>query len=121
MRTMPASYDCRAFGFEDKQSGLFYDEALNILLRGIIVDHMLQASVIHDGSDNETGRLGSSFHDGYRYPDWDLQHITHFPENILSLQGYLSWLNNPKTGYKQIKAYFKAKRLLEETLNQNNK
>ena len=114
---MPASYDCRAFGFEDKQSGLFYDEALNILLRGVIVDHMLQASVIHDGSDNKTGRPSFSFSQGYRYGDWDLQYITYFPENIQSLQGYLTFLNNPKTDFYKIKAYFKAKRLLEETLN----
>ncbi len=119
---MPASYDCRAFGIEDKSSGLFFDTALNILLRGVVVDYMLQASVVHSGSNSETGSYWTSgFSEGYRYNDWDLQHITYFPENINTLQGYLSWLNNPKTGYKQIKAYFKAKRLLEETLNQNNK
>lgn len=54
MRTMPGSYDLRAFGFTDGQEGLFYDSALNCLLRGKIVDTLLEATVIHGGSDYDS-------------------------------------------------------------------
>jgi len=116
MRTMPASYDCRAFGFEDGQSGLFYDSSTNILVRGKITDFMLDATVIHDGSDYDKGRYFAAFSHGYRYKDWDLYQMTYFPENILTLEGYLKFINNPRNTYKQINAYFKAKRLLIEAL-----
>jgi hypothetical protein len=116
MRTMPASYDCRAFGFTDGQEGLFYDESLNILLHGKVTDHMLNAVVVHDGSDTETGRPGTSFPDGYHYGDWDLQHITHFPKDITTLDGFMKWLMSDKTDYYRIRAYFKAKRIINEYL-----
>lgn len=118
---MPASYDCRAFGFEDGQSGLFYDTSLNILLRGRIIEFMLNATVVHDGSDYDKGRYFAAFSLGYKYDDWDLSQIIHFPEDILTMEGYLRFINNPNVTYKHMDAYFKAKRLLIESLTKINK
>lgn len=116
MRTMSPSYDCKFFGFKEGQEGLFYDSALNILLRGKIVDFMLQAEVIHGGNDIPNGRYFSAFSRGYKYIDWDLQYITWFPENILTYQGYMDWINDDKVTEKEIKGFIKGKRLLDETL-----
>ena len=114
-------YDCDAFGFVDGQEGLFYDPNLNILLKGKITDYMLDARVEHDGTDYENGCYFAGFTAGYRYKDWDLHSLVHFPNDILTLDGYLKWLNNPKIQFEQIKAYFKAKRLLVETLTPRTK
>jgi len=116
MRTMPASYDCRAFKFENGQEGLFYDSVLNCLLRGKIVDFMLVAEVVHDGTDYANDKYFAAFRNGYTHFDWDLQYITWFPNDILTIDGYLNWLSTDRVTEKEIKAHFKAKRLLKETL-----
>lgn len=113
---MPGSYDLRAFGFTDGQEGLFYDSALNCLLRGKIVDTLLEATVIHGGSDYDNGRYFSAFSEGYSHFDWDLQHIIWFPENILTWAGFKEWMNMDRVAYPELKAYTKAKRLLTESL-----
>lgn len=116
MRTMPASYDCSAFGFKNDQEGLFYDASTNTLLRGKIIDFMLVAEVVHDGSDYDNGRFFAAFRVGYTYNDWDLVDITWFPEDILTSGGYQKWIVNPKVTVVQINAFIKAKRILIEIL-----
>lgn len=103
---MPATYDCRAFGFENGQSGLFYDFGTHTLLSGRITDYMLNAEVVECPY--------GTFNKGYVFEDWDLCYITFIP---ITLTEYLKWLNDPRTDYKKIKAYFKAKPLIEKYLN----
>src|SRR3972149_2746482 len=119
MRTMPASYDCRAFGFKDGQSGLFYDYSLNTLLRGTIVNFMLSAEVVHDGTDKARYRFFASYEKGYKHDDWDLQYITWFPDDILTFDGYKAWLEDESVTEREIRAFIKARRLLEETIDTN--
>lgn len=103
---MPATYDCRAFGFENGQSGLFYNFGTHTLLKGVIRDYLLNAEVVECHFH--------TFSVGYIYDDWDLCEIIYIP---ITLSEYLAWLNDPRTDYKKIKAYFKAKPLVEKFIN----
>ncbi len=103
-------YDCKYFHFENNQEGYFYDFKLNNLIEGKIINHRLNGTVVHDGSTSNS--FPYAFSIGYTYDNWDLGNVVWFPKNIKTLDGFLIWLNKNETGFTQIKAYLKAKELI---------